>query len=225
MRVVEIFKSIDGEGKRTGQIVTFIRLAGCNLRCCYCDTTYAFDLNKATEMSVEEIIDAVYKLNCSKITLTGGEPLIHKDVIQLLKRLGELNYQINIETNGSIDLRPFIQLRGRYNIDMFFTVDYKSIYSGENASMNANSFIYLDPNKDIVKCVIADKKDFDNALTYLNSYNLDCGAKKFNIWFSPVFGKVDPADIVEWIKATGREDLTIQIQLHKIIWDPNKRGV
>lgn len=225
MRVVEIFKSIDGEGKRTGQIVTFIRLAGCNLRCCYCDTKYAFDVSKAQEMSIDEIIKQVSSLNCPKITLTGGEPLIHKDIMELLRQLCELNYQVNIETNGSIDLRPFIQFRNRYNYDIFFTVDYKSLYSEENDKMNENSFIYLDPDKDIVKCVIADKYDFDNALEYLEGFNLDCGRKKFNIWFSPVFGKVDPADIVEWMKETGRNDLTIQVQLHKIIWDPNKRGV
>lgn len=225
MRIVEIFKSIDGEGKRTGQIVTFIRLAGCNLRCCYCDTTYSFDVSKAQEMSIDEIIECVSNFNCPKITLTGGEPLIHKDVVELLKQLGELNYQVNIETNGSIDLRPFIQLRDRYNYDIFFTVDYKSLYSGENDKMNENSFIFLDPDKDIVKCVIANKYDFDNALEYLDGFNLDCGRKKFNIWFSPVFGKVEPADIVKWIMETGRTDLTAQVQLHKIIWDPNKRGV
>lgn len=220
MRVVEIFKSIDGEGVRTGQIVTFIRLAGCNLRCCYCDTTYAFDKKQATEMSVQEILAKVKELGCSKITLTGGEPLVHKDVMVLLLALGTNGYQINIETNGSVDLIPFIHLRDRYDLDMFFTVDYKTIYSKMNSQMNKNSFAYLDCQRDIVKCVVANKEDFDDALKYLDGLH-----KQFNIWVSPVFGEVEPSDIVEWVKDTKREDITIQVQLHKIIWDPNKKGV
>lgn len=220
MRVVEIFKSIDGEGIRTGQIVTFIRLAGCNLRCCYCDTKYSFDKEQATEMSVQEILAKVKELGCSKITLTGGEPLIHDDTVALLLALGMNDYQVNIETNGSLDLTPFVLLRNRYDLDMFFTVDYKTIYSKMNKQMNEKSFIYLDCQKDIVKCVIANKEDFDDALSHLANLH-----KPFNIWMSPVFGEVEPADIVEWVKETKREDITVQVQLHKIIWDPNKKGV
>lgn len=220
MRVVEIFKSIDGEGIRTGQIVTFIRLAGCNLRCCYCDTKYAFDEKQATEMSVQEILAKVKELECSKITLTGGEPLVHKDVMALLLALGTNGYQINIETNGSVDLIPFIHLRDRYDLNMFFTVDYKTIYSKMNSQMNKNSFVYLDRQRDIVKCVVANKEDFDDALKYLDGLH-----KQFNIWVSPVFGEVEPSDIVEWVKDTKREDITVQVQLHKVIWDPNKKGV
>ena len=219
MKVIEIFGSIDGEGKRTGQLATFIRLAGCNLRCCYCDTTYSFDCNKATEMSIDDIIDECIKIGYHNITLTGGEPLIHKDVKSLIINLCKEGFQVNIETNGSIDLQPFINLRKENNLDLFFTVDYKTKYSKMNHKMNINSFLNLDINKDIVKCVVANEDDMDDALEYLDKIG------KFNIWFSPVFNEIEPKEIVEYVEKHFREDITIQIQLHKIIWDPNKKGV
>lgn len=220
MRVVEIFGSIDGEGKRTGQLATFIRLAGCNLRCCYCDTTYSFNVNEATEMSVNEIVKKCQEIGYHNITLTGGEPLIHKDVKSLIFDLGARGFQVNIETNGSVDLSEFIALRYKYDLDVFFTVDFKTLYSGMRNKMNRNSFVGLDIEKDIVKCVVANRADMDDALQYLDSLN-----EKFNIWFSPVFGKIEPKEIVEYAIEHKRQDITTQVQLHKIIWDPNERGV
>lgn len=220
MKVIEIFGSIDGEGKRTGQLATFIRLAGCNLRCGYCDTTYSFDTSKALEMSIEEILKECKKIGYHNITLTGGEPLIHKDSILLIRLLCGLGYQVNIETNGSIDLRELIELRDKLKLDFFFTVDYKTKFSLMNDYMNENSFKYLDDKKDLVKCVVANKEDMDDSLKYLDSFG-----KNFNIWFSPVFKKIEPKEIVEYVKAKNRQDITIQVQLHKIIWEPDKRGV
>lgn len=227
MKVVEIFKSIDGEGKRTGRPAIFIRLAGCNLRCCYCDTTYSFDCSKAKEMGVEEIVDECNKLNCKLITLTGGEPLIHKDVDKLIQRLCIEGYEINVETNGSVDLKKFIEDRRKYNLNVFFTVDYKVLSSGMNDKMDSFAFEYLDYNKDIVKCVVGSKEDMDDALVYLDKIVERNRFKflKFNIWFSPIFGKIEPKDIVEYVLESGRDDITVQVQLHKIIWDPDKRGV
>lgn len=222
MRVVEIFKSIDGEGKRTGKIATFIRLAGCNLRCSYCDTTYSFDPSKATEMSVDDIIARCTKEHTPYITLTGGEPLIHKDVGQLILGLCKCGFQVNVETNGSVDLTPFLRMREKENLKklLFFTVDYKTKYSGMNHKMDRRSFEGLDYNRDLVKCVVANKGDMDDALAYLGTFD-NC----FDIWFSPVFGAIEPREIVEYVLATGRYDITVQVQLHKIIWDPNKKGV
>ena len=220
MRVVEIFGSIDGEGKRTGQLTTFIRLAGCNLRCIYCDTAYSFDVSQAKEMSTEQIIDEVKKIGYHNITLTGGEPLIHIEVYDLILNLCKEGFQVNIETNGSIDLTEFVLLRNRHDLDMFFTVDYKTLYSGMNNRMDPRSFSCLDCKKDIVKCVVANEEDMKNSLSYLDKFN-----KKFNIWFSPVFGEIEPKEIVEFIKSNNRQDVTVQVQLHKIIWEPDKKGV
>lgn len=220
MKVVEIFKSIDGEGKRTGKIATFIRLAGCNLRCGYCDTTYSFDTTKASDMSVEDIVATCERLGSPYITLTGGEPLIHPGVGELIDMLCRSRFQVNVETNGSVDLCKLIEIRDLKSLDLFFTVDYKTKYSGMNHKMVRGAFRYLDPRKDIVKCVVADKGDMDDALQYLDSFN-----KPMNIWFSPVFGAMEPSDIVEYVINKNRYDITVQVQLHKIIWDPDKRGV
>lgn len=219
MRVIEIFGSIDGEGKRTGQLATFIRLAGCNLRCIYCDTAYSFESSEATEMSIEQICNKCKEIGYRNITLTGGEPLIHKGVNELIVKLCEMGFQINIETNGSVDLKPFVELRNKYNLDLFFTVDYKSKYSLMNNKMNINSFNCLDINKDIVKCVVANEEDMKDSLSYLDKIG------KFNIWFSPVFNQIEPVKMVDFIKRNNRQDVTIQIQLHKIIWDPERKGV
>ena len=219
-RVIEIFGSIDGEGKRTGQLATFIRLAGCNLRCIYCDTCYSFDVSKSKKMSLEDILLKVKEIGYHNITLTGGEPLLNKEnAMLLIKTLCENGYQVNVETNGSIDLTDYIKERKLNNWDVFFTVDYKSKFSKMNDKMNINSFCPLDINKDIIKCVVANKEDMDDALNYLDKLG------HFNIWFSPVFGEIEPVKLVEYIEEKHREDITIQIQLHKIIWDPNKRGV
>lgn len=220
MKVVEIFASIDGEGKRTGQLATFIRLAGCNLRCCYCDTKYSFDVSQAQDMSVDEIINICKNIGYHNITLTGGEPLISKEAELLICRLCMNNFQVNIETNGSIDLFKLTSIRQRNNYDFFFTVDFKTKYSLMRHKMNKHSFDYLDFKKDIVKCVVANKEDMDDALRYLDSFK-----KYFNIWFSPVYGTIEPKEIVEYVKEHKRQDITVQVQLHKIIWNPEERGV
>lgn len=221
MKVVEIFASIDGEGKRTGQLATFIRLAGCNLRCSYCDTRYSFDESNAKDMSIEEIVDVCKDMSIHNITLTGGEPLLHtNDAYKLIKVLCSEGFQVNVETNGSIDLRPLTEARTIDNLDLFFTVDYKCICSKMYDHMTYHAFDCLEPDKDIVKLVVADLTDVVDALSYLDSIK-----KPFNIWISPVYGKMDPKDIVKFMLATRRQDLTVQVQLHKIIWDPNQRGV
>ena len=220
MKVVEIFGSIDGEGKRTGRLATFIRLAGCNLRCCYCDTAYSFDVNQAKEMEVYEIVNKCKEIGYHNITLTGGEPLIHKHVLDLIDLLCLHGFQVNVETNGSVDLKKFIDAREEHDWDCFFTVDFKTIFSGMRKCMNSNSFYYLDSKRDIVKCVVANREDMEDALEYLGSFD-----KKFNIWFSPVFNEIEPKEIVEYVKEHDRQDITVQVQLHKIIWNPEERGV
>ena len=220
MKVVEIFKSIDGEGIRAGFPVTFIRLFGCNLACNYCDSTYATGNSPVTppedgkwyeDMDVDDILDEVFKLGCKRITLTGGEPLIHDDVDVLISRLCQEGYEINIETNGSILIYKYRQS------NVFFTLDYKCPCSGMECEMDRRNLKLL-RSQDVLKFVVATKQDLDRALTVSNYTSAQ-------VFISPVFGKIQPVEIVEYMLEHNMQDARVQVQLHKIIWDPNKRGV
>ena len=127
MKVIEIFDSIDGEGIRTGQCATFIRLAGCNLRCSYCDTVYSLFGEETpceyTEMTVDEIISKV-NMTYKRVTLTGGEPLVHTDSAELVSKLTEIGCDVNIETNGAVDIVDFLSKVPKSD-NLFFTIDYK----------------------------------------------------------------------------------------------------
>lgn len=214
MRVVEIFKSIDGEGKRAGLPTTFIRLAGCNLRCEYCDTAYAFDTSCAKEMSVDHIIEECKDLGVSSITLTGGEPLVHPHVITLLAEMNKTHlFDINVETNGTIDPSKYHLLE-----DVWFTVDYKCPSSGEERKMNARAFETL-REKDVLKFVVGSEEDLNRALEVIETYQ-----PAAQIYFSPVFG-YEPSKIVEFLLEKQLHHCKVQLQMHKYIFDPNARGV
>ena len=213
MKVVEIFKSIDGEGKRAGMPATFIRLAFCNLRCTYCDTSYAFDDNCAKDMTVDEIIHKCIELDCPTITLTGGEPLIHKDVEKLLAELDRNNFDVNVETNGTIDPSQYHLLK-----NVWFTVDYKSPSSGCETKMNPKAFENLRFN-DVLKFVVGSNEDLEAALSVIRKYNPSA-----QIYFSPVFG-YDAKNIVNFLLVNKLNRCKIQLQIHKYIWPVNMRGV
>lgn len=218
MRVNEIFKSIDGEGLRTGELTTFIRLAGCNLRCSYCDTCYALKNSNGTEMSVDEIVKRVKKYDYRNITLTGGEPLIHKDVDDLISKLCENGFYVNIETNGSVPIDKYI-----LNKNILITMDYKLPSSGVEKNMNLNNLEKLRKN-DVLKFVIG-KDDFDKVEQVIEKYSI-----KSYIYLSPVFGEIEPFEIVDFMKIMHTQGIDtskmrVQVQLHKIIWNPNERGV
>lgn len=207
-KVSEIFDSIEGEGKRAGELVTFIRLTGCNLRCSYCDTAYAFDGGEY--MTIKEIKN---RITYKKVTITGGEPLSYH-LIPLLDALK--GYEVNIETNGSFSILPYINYR-----NVFFTVDFKCESSGMTPAMNYRNYDNL-RSQDVLKFVVGTENDLKQAESmYIFHYK---NLKNKLVYVSPVFGKIKPADIVEFIK---REQLPwrIQLQLHKFIWDPQKRGV
>ena len=133
MIVNEIFISIDGEGKRAGQLTTFVRLAGCNLRCSYCDTKYCQE-QKGGLLDVEAIIAACKIADVKNVTVTGGEPLIHEDIIPLLEGLADEGFYVNVETNGTVDIDGLVD-RDEYP-NIFFTVDYKCPSSGMENKMN-----------------------------------------------------------------------------------------
>lgn len=216
MKVVEIFESIDGEGIRVGLPVTFIRLHGCNLRCSYCDSLYACDGDNYTEMSIEDILKKVKELNHKLITLTGGEPLIHPDVQYLIYALSKAGYLINIETNGAVDIKPVIKKRG-----MIVTLDYKCPSSKMESKMILDNLTLL-RKSDVLKFVVGSKEDLEKAKEVILKYELQ---GKCNIYFSPVFGNIEPREIVEFILENHLEKVRMQLQIHKFIWDPDKRGV
>lgn len=211
MKVVEIFKSIDGEGIRVGYPVTFIRLAGCNLRCNYCDTKYSYEDEKFTEMTPQEIYIQVYKLGGKRITLTGGEPLIHKDVKVLVDLLIQKGYEVNIETNGSVDITLFLD---KHTI---ITMDYKCASSDMEDKMLLDNISKL-RKQDVLKFVVSDDNDLDTVQRiYQNT--------KATVYISPVFGRIEPKQIVEYMLEHNMENCRVQVQLHKIIWNPEERGV
>lgn len=210
LRVNEIFDSIEGEGKRAGTLVTFIRLTGCNLRCGYCDTKYAF--NEGTEMDISEIIRNVHH---HKVTVTGGEPLMQENIHYLLKALNR--HEVNIETNGSIDIEPFFIYP-----HTFFTVDFKTGSSGMLQNMHPRNYEVL-RKQDILKFVVASQTDLLTAKKIFTRFYSTLRNRV--IYVSPVFGQIEPVEIVEFIKKNRLHSWKVQLQLHKIIWSPEKRGV
>lgn len=207
LKINEIFFSIEGEGKRAGELAAFIRLTGCNLRCSYCDTTYAFD--EGREMEVGEIVSKIFPYH--NITLTGGEPLC-QDVHRLIDALRYRS--VNIETNGSIEILPYIGYP-----QVFFTVDYKCPSSGMEQKMERKNFRSLRP-QDVLKFVVGSIDDLEKAHEVCKEYKPICP-----IYISPVFGKIQSAEIVEFMKKKHLEGWRVQLQLHKFIWKPDERGV
>jgi 7-carboxy-7-deazaguanine synthase len=218
-RVVEKFVSINGEGPLSGQLSVFIRFAGCNLNCSFCDTTWANDENvNYTSLTTSQICDFILSTKINNITLTGGEPLIQKDISDLIQTLLSYNdLNIEIETNGSIPISKFQNDNNRLS----FTMDYKLISSEMENMMLINNLEHL-KSKDTIKFVCGDKNDLDRANYIIKKYNL---IDKTRIYLSPVFGKIQLTEIVEFMKNNHLNGVTLQVQLHKIIWNPNERGV
>lgn len=216
MRVVEIFDSIDGEGIFTGCLATFIRLGGCNMRCSYCDTGYALNAKDGKEMSIAEIVRKVRKIGNAHITLTGGEPLINPESACLVKALCERGFMVNIETNGSVDVSPF------QNDNTVITMDYKTISSGENKKMSIDRINTL-RKCDVLK-IVCEKSDFPDIQDMLSKIKTNAA-----VFISPIFKKAEPKELVEFLKSTRdsgiKKEIRVQVQLHKIIWNPDERGV
>lgn len=216
-KIVEIFESINGEGKKAGQLALFIRFQGCNLNCDYCDTKWANKQDvKYISMSTEEIINRILISGIKNITITGGEPLIQPYIKELLEELSKLDIEIEIETNGSIDIRPFIEFK---NISL--TMDYKLSVSKMENFMNLGNFSYIRKN-DTIKFVSGSIEDLEKVKTLIEKYNLK---EKCSIYISPVFGKIIPVEIVEFMLKNKLNGINLQLQIHKIIWSPDKKGV
>lgn len=222
MNVVEIFQSIDGEGKLTGIPATFIRLAGCNLRCSYCDTSYAQMADQGTSMSIEQILSSVHSAGLKHITLTGGEPLIHSDVSELIQSLVGANYMVNVETNGTVDIAPYRDsiITRSPHMKLFFTVDFKLPSSGHHTDMRVDySALTVD---DVIKFVAGTEED----LIAVDEFLLDRRVGLVQKFISPVYNQMNPQRLVEWVLAEPhRHNVRVQVQLHKVIWSPEMRGV
>lgn len=211
MRVTEIFHSIQGESSFTGQPCVFIRLTGCPLRCTWCDTAYAFF--GGHELSIEQILATVDSYDCRLVEVTGGEPLAQPEVFPLIRKLGDRGYEVLIETSGAIDTA---QVDTRAHI----ILDVKCPGSGMSDRMHWPNVTRL-TMKDEAKFVLLDRSDYEWAYDILARYEL---AKRCVVLMSPVFGSLDPRQLAEWVLAD-RLPVRLQLQLHKLIWTPDMRGV
>ncbi|MHC1738861.1 MAG: 7-carboxy-7-deazaguanine synthase QueE [Ignavibacteriaceae bacterium] len=211
LKVNEIFYSVQGEGTSAGLPCVFVRLTYCNLRCSYCDTEYAF--HEGTDLSIDEILFEVNNFKCNLVEVTGGEPLLQRESLQLMKALCDAGYSVMLETGGSLSIK---------DVDPRVTIimDIKTP-SSKMESKNLFSNINLLKKEDEVKFVIGDKEDYLWTKQIMGEYDL---SSKCRVLISPVFGKIKPAEIAEWIL---KDNLParFQLQMHKYIWDPDRRGV
>jgi 7-carboxy-7-deazaguanine synthase len=213
LKVNEIFYSIQGESSYAGRPCVFVRLTGCNLRCSYCDTQYAYDEGDLLEIG--EILKRVASYKCTLVEVTGGEPLIQKETPSLIHNLLEEGHEVLLETNGSQDI-------GQVDERCVKIMDIKCPTSGEEGKSDLKNLALL-ADTDEIKFVIGDRGDYDYAKKILISMARRPSGVN-HVHFSPVFGKMDSGLLAEWIMAD-HLDVRLHLQLHKILWDPEKRGV
>lgn len=210
--VVEKFVSIEGEGIRSGYPAVFVRFAGCNLRCSWCDTKYANENPEYEEIDIDNLMNFITSTGIKRVTLTGGEPLIQPYIYLLIDRLISEGFEVNIETNGSVSIKHVPR-------DAIITMDYKCPSSGMEDRMIVDNINFLG-QKDVLKFVIGTYEDLKRAEIIIKTFKPRC-----NIFLSPVFGMIKPAEIVKFLIENKLFDTIVQIQLHKIIWPENTRGV
>lgn len=212
LTVNEVFHSIQGEGTRAGLPCTFVRLTGCNLRCDWCDTRYAW--YEGTQMSLEQVLEAVGRAPCKRVEVTGGEPLLQGGAAELLQALCDAGYQTLLETNGSMDISAVDSRVVRI-------VDFKCPSSLMDAHNRWANVRLLTPT-DEVKFVIAERGDFEFARQAIVEREI---LGRCPIIFSPVINRLPPADLAEWILDDAQlQDVRLGLQLHKMIWPDEESG-
>lgn len=211
MKVCEIFASIQGESTYAGLPCVFVRMAGCNLRCVYCDTTYAYD--EGREMSEAEIIDRVKSYGINLVEITGGEPLLQEGVMPLMERLLDNGFTVLLETNGSENIQD-VDKRA------VIIMDIKTPKSGMFERMDLMNLRYIKPN-DEIKFVIMDREDYEWVRDLIKDYGL---ANKCKILLSSAYGVLLPDILSKWI-IEDRLPVRLNLQMHKYIYGPDKRGV
>jgi len=211
LKVNEIFYSIQGESSYAGNPCVFIRLTGCNLRCSYCDTSYAYEAGEM--MQLHEIVEKAESYRCSLAEITGGEPLLQQGTPLLICALMEKGFQVLLETNGTQNI-------GKTDSRCIRILDIKCPSSGEHEK---NDFANLDriTDRDEIKFVIGDRNDYEYALQILKQIR---GAAKNFVHFSPVYGKLHPRVLAQWMLAD-HADARLHLQMHKYVWPPEQRGV
>lgn len=217
-KIAEHFVSINGEAAHAGELALFIRFTGCNLCCSYCDTAWANSPDAPhTVYTTEALADLVRASGVQNVTLTGGEPLLQEHLPELLQALHALDVRVEIETNGSRSIAPFAEMPER----PVFTLDYKCPSSGMEEFMLPDNYQYLNAH-DSVKFVVGSMQDLEKAREIITDYGL---AGRCHVFLSPVFGKIDPKEIVAFMQEHKMNGVRMQLQMHKFIWHPEERGV
>jgi 7-carboxy-7-deazaguanine synthase len=209
--VHEIYTSVQGESTYAGLPCTFVRTTACNLRCRYCDTKHAFV--EGGPMTLDAVFAAVEAKGVKLVEFTGGEPLLQQGTFTLMTRFADAGYTVLLETSGSVDISAVDPRVVRI-------VDFKTPYSGEVDANLLGNVAHLTP-RDEVKLVLADRADYEWARDLIRTHEL---AARCTVLVSCVFGKLDPKDLVEWLLAD-KLPVRMQIQMHKVIWAPDERGV
>lgn len=217
--VSEIFQSIDGEGYHAGYPTVFFRTVGCNLRCSWCDSVYTFNPDENSKWySIFDAMEKVKSYGIKHITITGGEPLLEENKEWMTSFIEDLllsGFQVDIETNGAVDLLYWKEYF--HGNDVIFIMDWKAPASKMNRFMIEKNLSYLDQG-DIVKIVVTDS-DFEEVEKVLKI------GTDASIYISPVFGQVTMSKIPEFVLEHKNENIRCQIQMHKVFWNPDKRGV
>ena len=207
----EIFHSIQGESSAMGRPCVFVRLTWCNIRCSYCDTEYAFYEGK--EISIDDIMDTIRGFSCNLVELTGGEPLFQENVHELISRLCDEDFEVLLETGGSLDI-------GRVDQRVRRIVDFKCP-SSNMMKKNLWKNVDLLKSSDEVKFVIGSREDYEWSKQMISSFAIDV---RCPVLMSNVFGVLEPVTLAEWI-LEDKLNVRFQLQMHKYIWSPEKRGV
>jgi 7-carboxy-7-deazaguanine synthase len=208
MKINEIFYSLQGEGKWTGLPNIFIRTSGCNLRCSYCDTKYAYHSGK--EMNIDTILNKISQYPSNNICLTGGEPLLQNEIMSLINILIKKKYNICLETNGSLEIKDLSDKKL-----LMISLDIKCP-SSNMEDKNLLSNIKFLKGKDQLKFVILDRNDYDYAKKTIEKYKPTC-----SVYFQPVWG-TNPTNLADWI-LNDKLDVKLGLQLHKIIWGESSK--
>ena len=210
--ICEIFYSLQGESTRAGLACVFVRLSGCNLSCAWCDTIYA--AAHPTPMTIDQIVDQVAAFDCPMVEITGGEPLIQPRTPALISELLAKGFQVLLETNGSVSIAPVDPACIRI-------MDVKCPSSGEAGSFLLDNFNHM-TDRDEVKFVVGSRQDYEYAASTIKTHLKN--HPKEHIHISPVFGKIELSDLAAWI-LKDKLGARLSLQQHKIIWDPDLRGV
>ena len=211
LKVNEIYFSIQGESTKAGLPCVFVRLTYCNLRCVYCDTEYAFYAGE--DYTIDSVISEIKKYNCNLVELTGGEPLVQTQSLDLMKKLCDEGYEVMLETGGSLSIK---------DVDprVMIIMDLKCPSSGMMQKNFYENINYLKPT-DELKFVIGSREDYDWMKDIMKKYKL---GKKFTILVSVVFDQLEAVTLVDWI-LEDKLNVRFQLQMHKFIWDPAAKGV